>query len=374
MKTIDNIESHESPKTENASGGRRLKIVHCLFTFATGGAQVLALELLNEMSNFHDVSLIIMNNTVNPALIAQLKPGIPVHYLNRKEGNPNPWPVIRLNLLLMKIKPDIVHCHEPKMAKAIRVKYPALVHTIHDVGIEKTFYHLYDSLVAISDAVYNDVQGDFPKTKKIYNGIPLQLFNTREQFGLLPDEPFRLVQLSRLMHEKKGQDILIRALHLLQSTKTGREIRLDLIGSGSSEAYLRGLVKELGLEDRVCFAGEKNRDWLYENLRYYHALIQPSRYEGFGLTILEGFAAGLPVIASDIDGPAEIINQTPGGFLFADGDESACANEITRLIEKYENKSISVSMDETLGIINEKYSVQNCTKEYLSEYNRLIKA
>lgn len=354
--------------------GPRLRIVHCLFTFETGGAQVLTVELLNEMSKAHDVSLVVINNQVNQALIRQLKPGIQVHYLNRKEGNPNPWPLVKLNLLLMKLKPDVIHCHEPKMAKAITVKTPKLVHTIHDVGIPTTYYHLYDSLVAISDAVFNDVKETNPEVKKIDNGIPIHLFTSKEKYTLAENEPLRIVQLSRLMHEKKGQDILLKALQKLQNSQDAPPFILDFVGSGNSEAYLRELVKEFGLEGKVNFLGEKNREWLYENLCNYHVLLQPSRYEGFGLTILEGFAAGLPVIASDIDGPAEILKQTPAGFLFRDGDDMDCAQVINALIKKYKNNQIGVSMEQTLDVVNEKYSVQSCSKEYLKEYSRLIKA
>lgn len=349
---------------------RRLKIVHCLFTLATGGAQVLAVELLNEMSSTHDVSLVVINNKVNPALIAQLNPGIPVHYLNRKEGNPNPWPLVKLNLLLMRLKPDLIHCHEPKMARAIRVKNPKLLFTIHDVGIETSYYHLYDSLIAISDVVYREVKATFPGVKTIYNGIPVHLFKRKTRYAWNAAAPFRMVQLSRLMHEKKGQDILLHALH--EITKRGfTDFTLDFVGSGDSEQYLKKLVQDYRLEDKVNFLGEKNRQWLYENLCDYDALIQPSRYEGFGLTILEGFASGLPVVASDIDGPAEILVQTPAGFLFRDGDTIDCADAIMRLIAGYQNGEIDDLMEQTLRVINNKYSVETCSKEYLIEYNRL---
>lgn len=373
MKEINEIAAPVRHRETSTVVIPRMRIVHCLFTLATGGAQVLSVELMNEMSRDHDVSLIIINNKVNPGLVAQLKPAIKVYYLHRKEGNPNPWPLVRLNLLLRKLKPDVIHCHEPKMAKAIWVKGPKLVQTIHDVGIDQKYYPQYDALVAISDAVFRDVHSSFPQTITIYNGIPVHLFKARKSFELIPGEPLRLVQLSRLMHEKKGQDILLQALHLYSAENPEIAFTLDFLGSGDSEAYLRNLARELGLGDRVNFLGEKSRDWLYENLCSYHTLIQPSRYEGFGLTILEGFAAGLPVIASNIDGPAEIINQTPAGYLFQDGDPGDCARSITDLVSAYLCDRLSASMESTLRVVNEKYSVQTCTQEYLEVYNRLIK-
>ena len=352
---------------------KRMKIVHCLFTMETGGAQVLAIELLNEMSESHDVSLIIINNKWNNSLLKQLDKRVHVFYLNRKEGNRNPFPIIKLNFLLLKLKPDIIHCHEPKMAGIIKTRYGKLLQTIHDVGISTSFYQLYDGLVAISDAVHKDVISRYNVSiKKVYNGIPIHLFKQRKEYSLKTDEPLKLIQISRLAHEKKGQDILLHALHKVIHEYGFSDFLLDFIGSGNSFQYLKNLVTELGLENNVNFLGEKDRNWLYSNLSDYHILIQPSRYEGFGLTLLEGFAAGLPVLASRIDGPAEIISRTPGGFLFADGDSVGCAKELYNIFGLYWNNEIGVLMKQTIPEIEQRYSIQTCTNEYLKEYSSII--
>jgi glycosyltransferase involved in cell wall biosynthesis len=102
-------------------------------------------------------------------------------------------------------------------------------------------------------------------------------------------------------------------------------------------------------------------------------LIQPSRYEGFGLTILEGFAAGLPVLASDIDGPAEIIKAMPAGFLFKNADIDHCAKELFKIFVAYENDEIDTLIKRTIPILKQKYSIKSCVKEYLEEYRQLVK-
>jgi len=350
--------------------GSRMKIVHCLFALGTGGAEVLAVELLNEMSKTQDVSLVIINDKYNPALIAQLNPVIKIHYLHRKEGSANPWPLIKLNMLLMKLRPDVIHCHEPKTGKAIRVRHAKLIYTIHDVGISTSTYHSYDGLVAISDAVYEEVHASFPNVRKIYNGVPIHQFKTRAHHNLETGKPFRMVQVSRLMHEKKGQDILLRAMSVLRQ-RGMVNFSLHLVGSGPSEKYLRDLTRELDLEEQVTFLGDKTRQWIFENLAGYDALIQPSRYEGFGLTIIEAFAAGIPVVASDIDGPAEILAQTSAGFLFRDGKSESCAEAVLQVVNSYQSNEIGALVEETLHVIKEKYSVETCSREYLLEYNRL---
>src|SRR5687768_10283970 len=134
-----------------------MKIVHCFFTMEMGGAQVLAIDLINRMCQFHKISLIIVNNIYSNALLQKLDKSVTIYRMYRKEGSRNPWPLIKFNLLLRKLNPDIIHLHEPDIGKIIRAGGGKKIYTIHDVGIPTTFYHHFDALVAISDAVQQDV-------------------------------------------------------------------------------------------------------------------------------------------------------------------------------------------------------------------------
>jgi len=349
-----------------------MKIAHCLFTMETGGSQILAVELLNELCRAHEVSLVIINNKYNESLLEQLDKRVKVYFIKRNEGSKNPLPIIKLNWVLGRMNPDIIHCHEPKLAKIVKLSHPRLLYTIHDVGIPVSYYHLYDGLVAISNAVYEDVvsKSGFP-VSMVLNGVSMKSYKRRQTYALQGGEAIRLVQVSRLFHEKKGQHILLQALHSIVYEQGFRNISLDLIGSGDSYDYLAGLVNTLKLKAYVKLVGEKDRNWLFAHLCEYHALVQPSLYEGFGLTILEGFAAGLPVLASDIDGPAEIVSKMPGGFLFKTGDPGDCAKALSRLWCMYENGETERRMQDTITLVQKKYSIESCASEYLTEYMKI---
>ncbi len=350
-----------------------MKITHCIFSMETGGAEVLTVQLLNEACDEHEVSLIIINNMWNKILLNQLNRKVKVYYINRKPGSLSIIPLLKLNLLIRRLKPDIIHSHDPKVAKVIKWQKAKILHTIHDVGIPVTNYVLYDRLVAISDTVKRDVTvRSRLEVKKVYNGIPSESFVKRSDHELRSSEPLRLVQVSRLVHEKKGQDILLHALHKLRNNYGITRVKLDFIGAGSSLNYLKHLCKELELEDVVCFAGEKPRDWLYQNLRSYHALVQPSRYEGFGLTVLEGLAAGIPVLASDTDGPAELIDELPGGFLFENENTASCASLLFHIYRLYTTNSIAPLLEDAVTLIEEKYSLRSCSDGYIKEYEALL--
>ena len=346
-----------------------MNIVHCFFTMETGGSQILAVDLLNEMCTDHNTSLIIVNNKFNKSLIDKLDNKTRVHYLNRMEGSRNPLPILKLNFLLWHLRPDVIHCHEPKMATAIKFKKAKLIYTIHDVGIKPTYFGLYDTLVAISDAVAIDVKYEFKyPIKTIYNGIAANCFKRRKEYFLNGDKIIRLVQVSRLVHEKKGQDVLINALKIVKEEYGYKNFVLDIIGSGESFSFLNDLVVSNAMEENVIFLGEKDRNWIYDNLCNYNFLVQPSRYEGFGLTLIEGFAAGLLVLGSDIEGPLEIISKSARGFSFRSEDKQDCAKMLDHLFQKFIKNEVNDLINTTQNIADTVYSIKNCANSYLLEY------
>ncbi|ALJ00979.1 hypothetical protein DC20_20775 [Rufibacter tibetensis] len=337
-----------------------------------GGAQVLAVDLINGMCGAHEMHLVVVNNIHSSALLRKLNKRVVVHLINRKEGSRNPWPLVKFNLLLRQISPDVIHLHEPNIGKIIKAGVGKKIYTIHDVGIPTTDYHHYDALVAISDAVHKDVAHRINRPIiTVYNGIDASAFRKRSGYKL-EGEKIKLVQLSRLMHEKKGQDVLLQALEIIKDQYGFSNFTLDLVGIGPSLDYLEELTSKLGLTEEVVFSGERDRDWLYLHLANYHLLVQPSRYEGFGLTILEGFAAGLPVLASDIEGPAEIISRTSRGFLFRNGDIQDCAKKLIQLLSDYETGKIEQLMNATVPVTEQEYSVAHCIEGYLNLYKNLI--
>jgi glycosyltransferase involved in cell wall biosynthesis len=143
------------------------------------------------------------------------------------------------------------------------------------------------------------------------------------------------------VHDIKGQDIAIQAMRILVHEHGLVNCKLHLIGEGPSLPYLRQLTQDLNLSAYVHFAGIKDRAWIMQNLCEYNVLIQPSLFEGFGLTVLEGIAAGIPVVASNIDGPAEILQNMPSGFLFPSKDSQQLATVIWNIMYLYSQNKVA---------------------------------
>jgi len=348
-----------------------MKIVHCFFLFEMGGAQVLAVDMLNEMAKKHDVSLIIINNNWNEALLQRLNNNISVYFMRRQEGSRNPLPILEFNLLLNKLKPDVIHCHERKIVSLIKYGSYNTLYTIHDVGVPTDTFKRYKSLVAISQSVADDVKDRSGlATKVITNGVSINKFKQRDDYTISNGTPIRLVQISRLVHNKKGQDILIKAVAQLINQHS-LPVTVDFVGPGPSKDYLLSLAQSLGVAANINFLGERDREWVYNNLADYHILIQPSRFEGFGLTVVEGLAAGLPVVASNIEGPAEIIEGLPAGFLFESENADACAQLINKVVNLYQSEQIGESIARSREAINRTYSMERTAENYLDLYTQL---
>ncbi len=135
-----------------------------------------------------------------------------------------------------------------------------------------------------------------------------------------PRKPPVIGALGRL-HEIKGYDVLLRAAAKLRDR--GVDFRLKLAGDGPEMGALQQLTESLGLRDRVEFTG-----WVAnpgDFLKTIDLFVVPSRYESFGLVVIEAMAAGVPVITSDIEGPCEILKGGVLGTLFRSEDDSDLA-------------------------------------------------
>lgn len=139
----------------------------------------------------------------------------------------------------------------------------------------------------------------------------------------------------------KGQDTAIEALRLLR--EEGIDAHLLLIGSAKfvaratrfdNEAYvasLRARVADAGLEDRVSWLGE--REDVPELMRALDILLLPSSEEPFGRALIEAMALGVPVLATNVGGPPEIIDDGREGYLLAPEEPAAWAQAIRRIAE-----------------------------------------
>ena len=179
----------------------------------------------------------------------------------------------------------------------------------------------YSIVVANSSAMRNDLLKMYPdsKSKKIYivypgTVWPKNLSSERKEF----QDKFVFISVGRLTIDK-GHVFLLEAFYHLHNELIGlnccKKVELKLIGSGELDKTLRFLVNEFSLSNSVFFHGKIQHDKVFEHMSRSHVLVHPTLLEPFGNVIVEALGMGLPVIASDFEGPKEILENGKYGKL-----------------------------------------------------------
>lgn len=169
--------------------------------------------------------------------------------------------------------------------------------------------------------------------KIVHNGVNLDEFI----LGDKSDKPL-ILYLGRLK-AYKSVDVLIRAFKKVIAKYP--EAALIIAGSGDAEKYLKNLSFELGFDDRqIVFKGRVNEMEKVKLLQSAWVLVNPSFMEGWGVVVIEANACGTPVVASNVSGLCDAVNESKSGYLVQYGNVDSFAKKIMYIIEnkKYRNK------------------------------------
>ena len=162
---------------------------------------------------------------------------------------------------------------------------------------------------------YDAKQYSFP-TQVIYNPLTL------EPGKISQGASKKFLAVGRFSHLHKGFDLLIEAFHFF--AEKNKEWTLDIVGEGPEEPMYRELIKKYELEDRITIHPFTNHIQQYYSEAQVYVL--SSRWEGFGLVLVEAMAHGLPVISSDLPTSKEIMGDF--GMYFTNGDVNGLAQQM----------------------------------------------
>ena len=325
-----------------------MKILHVINSLNTGGAEKLLIEsihLYTEKGIYAD--LLLLNGTKYPFLRdLELSKCCSIFSLGTHSIY-NPINIFKIIPYLKKY--DLVHVHLfpaqywVVIAKLVSFSKIHLIFTEHNTSnrrlqnpiyrtIDKNVYKFYDRIICITKEVkeilirHSHLPSD--QFQIIENGVnlknlksstPIQLFEIN---SILKATDKILIQVAGF-RAQKDQKTLIRAMAILPEY-----IKLLLVGDGALRKECEALVSDLNLNQRIIFLGIRMD--VPRLLKAADIVIMSSFWEGFGLAAVEGMAANKPVIATNVPGLAEVVNDA--GVLFDVGNEKDLAEKILDLM------------------------------------------
>lgn len=178
-----------------------------------------------------------------------------------------------------------------------------------------------ESVVAVSEATAIELGGILGLESSPIVVIPNAVESSTMEHRPNPDR-FTVGVLSRFVAHKCID-------HILEAAAKVPDVHLIIGGSGPTEHSLLALTERLGLEDRTEFVGWVDPD---EVLSRSDVVALASRIEGHPLTLLDAQARGIPVVATDVGGVAEIVDDGETGYVLPYGDIDAMAAAFDRLV------------------------------------------
>jgi len=302
--------------------------------------------------------------------------------------------LISLYRLIKKRKYDIVHCHSTKAgvlgrtaARLAGVK--KIYFTVHGWGfynegeyswikriiefLEKITAKCSTRIICVSE---NDKKegikrkiAEKDKFLVIKNGIDWKVEGSKEKtrgkLGLKEDE-IAFGMIGRLVYQKNPLMFLRTAKEII---KIYQKAKFILIGGGSLFQECQNFIKKNRLENNIFLLGKKLPDEIRELLLGFDVFVLTSKYEGLPLTIIEAMFAGLPIIATNVGGVSELIEDGKNGFLVN-------LNSIEELVQKMiyfiENPKERKEMGKkSQKVAEENFTLDKMIKKYESLYNNI---
>ena len=361
-----------------------MRVVHLMKVTGVAGAEQHLLRLLPALRarnvDARFVGLDVEGTDAERLYAAFAAAGVPCEHV-RCTSDVNPRMARDVVRTVRALRPDLLHTHlvhgDVYGAIAARLTGVPFVSTRHNddryqLGpfryIDRAFAADARKLIAISDAVRRFLVGaGLPagKFETIHYGLDempsLPSEVTPGDAGVAPGAPLVLA-IGRLIAQK-DHATLLRGFAATRANHP--EAMLAILGDGPLAAQTRSLTAELGLERAVVLPGRvETRDWLERADVFAHT----SRWEGFGIVLLEAMLAGLPIVASRVSAVPEIVVDGETGSLVEPGDDAAVAAALGGLLA--DTARARALGEAGLARARTEFSVERMTDATIGVYDR----
>ena len=359
-----------------------MKILHIIPFLEMGGAERLVSDMLPLMKTEYgvEVRVAVFRKSNTPFEQRLIDNGIEIIHLDYPLRSFKSIPKITQ---LIKAS-DIVHAHlfpiNYLVAIANLFSRKTIIFTEHSTfnkrrlhkwlrPIEKAIYSQYSAITCISNETASSLTDWIGKkitNKKntiIQNGIDLERFEKETSFNpelMFGKKGIPLLMISRFS-KPKDHSTVVRALKLINR----QDVYVVFVGDGEKKNEIKELSDILNLTDRIIFLGLRSD--IPSIVKNAYIGIQSSHWEGFGLSAIELMAGGIPVIASDVEGLAQVVNNS--GLLFEKGNEKDLASKIQYLLN---DKEVYDEFSKASKRRASDYSIKKTVSNYICLYRKFI--
>ena len=372
-------------------------MLHLVYRFDTGGLENGVVNLINHMpSTAYRHAVVALTEAVPGFCRRVTRDDVDFFSLHKAQGH-GFWLYLRLFRLFRQLKPVIVHtrnlaaleCQVP----AWFARVPVRIHGEHgrDVGdydgssrrfqwlrrIYRPFVQHYIALSReLAEYLFEKIKLPPARVTQIYNGVDSDRFHPPPGDPLpISGCPYSapghwLVGTVGRMQTVKDQLTLTRAfVRALEVAPDLRDrLRLVMVGEGPLRGDALNVLRAAGLEDLAWLPGERHD--VPEIMRGLNCFVLPSLAEGISNTILEAMATGLPVIATDVGGNAELVRHGATGEIVPAGNVESLARSVLRLARSPQTAAAMGRAGRTDA--EQRFGMKAMVAGYLGVYDRQL--
>lgn len=353
------------------------KVFLCIPTLRMGGAEKFVVDLATTIDKEEFDVCVVVTYGLNDNKYKEKLKNSNIKIINVAHGTNRVWTIFELIKLFFREKPDVVHANigslQYVLLPAVLSSVKKKLFTVHSMayriasGRMKKIYNLafhYFGFkpVGISQIVTESIiqeygmQSDLVAT--VNNGIDIQKFAPEAS---KMDGDITFINVGTLYYIKNHK-YLIECFYAVH--KVNPKTKLIIVGDGELREELEDLVGEYKLEKAVALVGNQNEVAPY--LKRSDIYVSSSLVEGLPLSILEGMACGLPVIANKVGGIPDIVDDGKNGLLIELDDRNAFV-EAMLLLANDESKRKAFGK-ESRNVACNQWSLEQCVKGYENLY------
>lgn len=365
-----------------------MNLLFLIFSYKTGGIERLLIDTANEMQKRgHRVSLCIINDTYDSELLTNYQADIRLFRLERPTGPGSRLPYMKQLATIVAIEQiDLIHCQDLNcvvfsLLAKLRRPQVKIIDSVHDTMVFATYpgYKillerlLCSRIIAISKSVEKEILlRGIPQKQVavIYNAIITEKYQPKQHQKCFSPDQVVLGNVARILPHIKGQGILLEALRIVKEKHPS--IRCLFAGEAAKEnradyEALLDYTRVHHLEEQVQFCG--NVSDVPAFLATIDIFVLPSISEGFGISLIEAMSMGIPCIASDISGPAEIITSETVGVLFESKNPADLAEKIDYVISNYTH----YQKEEISNFVKTRFDISQMVDSLLVLYGQVLR-